>query len=131
MVQGEVFDHSLIWFVFHFGISFRELLLPAQCCPSPTSSPVLSGWGLVGSPSLTHNGAGVQSPSLRKPMQYSLCSVLMFSLEGTGETVTHFQSFFSRVNVTNLYFPLYEGQKLFLRSFQILYRIFVKSSLQS
>ena len=31
-------------------------------------------------------------------MQYSSCSLLMFSLEGTDGTVSHFQSIISRVN---------------------------------
>lgn len=46
-------------------------------------------------------------------MQYSPCSVLMFSLEGTDGTVSHFQSVFSRVNRTNLYFPFY-GEVIFM-----------------
>ena len=45
-------------------------------------------------------------------MQYSSCSVLMFSLEGTYGTVS-LQSVFSRVNRTNLYFPFY-GEVIFM-----------------
>lgn len=39
--------------VLHVGISFKELPLSVQHRLSPTSSPVLSGWGPLGSPRLT------------------------------------------------------------------------------